>query len=63
VSKSDLQIKLSAPTAFAAAPNFVYGNSGLRVLSPDIYIVIHNQAFPADKVRKDREQARFVQMD
>ena len=24
------------PTAFVAAPNFIYGNSGLRILSPDI---------------------------
>ena len=24
------------PTAFVAAPNFTYGNSGLRILSPDI---------------------------
>ena len=24
------------PAAFVAAPNFIYGNSGLRILSPDI---------------------------
>jgi L-asparaginase len=31
-----------------------------RVLAPGIYVVMHNQAFPVDKVRKDKEQARFV---
>ena len=31
-----------------------------RVLPPGVYIVMHNQAFPVDRVRKDREQARFV---
>jgi len=34
-----------------------------RVLAPGIYVVIHNQAFPVDRVRKDREQARFVSLD
>ena len=31
-----------------------------RVLQPGVYIVMHNQAFPVDRVRKDRERARFV---
>lgn len=31
-----------------------------RILSPGIYIVMHNQAFPVDQVRKDRERACFV---
>ncbi len=31
-----------------------------RVLGPGVYIVIHNQVFPVDRVRKDRELARFV---
>jgi L-asparaginase len=31
-----------------------------RTLSPGVYVVMHNQAFPVDKVRKDRELARFV---
>jgi L-asparaginase len=31
-----------------------------RLLSPGVYIVMHNQVFPIDKVRKDRELARFV---
>ena len=31
-----------------------------RTLPPGVYIVMHNQAFPVDRVRKDRELARFV---
>jgi L-asparaginase len=31
-----------------------------RVLSPGVYLVMHNQAFPIGRVRKDRELARFV---
>jgi L-asparaginase len=31
-----------------------------RVLAPGVYAVIHNQAFPIDRVQKDRELARFV---
>jgi L-asparaginase len=34
-----------------------------RVLEPGIYVVIHNQAFPVDRVRKDREAARFILVD
>src|SRR5215203_3235336 len=32
----------------------------VRILSPAIYIVMHNQVFPIDRVRKDRETSRFV---
>ena len=32
----------------------------VRVLDPGIYVVIHNQAFPIDRVRKDRDTSRFV---
>jgi phenylalanine-4-hydroxylase len=32
----------------------------VRVLSPGIYIVMHNQVFPVDCVKKDRALARFV---
>ena len=32
----------------------------VRVLGPGIYLVMHNQAFPIDRVRKDRETSRFV---
>jgi L-asparaginase len=31
-----------------------------RVLQPGVYVVMHNQVFPVDRVRKDRELARFV---
>jgi hypothetical protein len=34
-----------------------------RVLSPGIYVVIHNQVFPVDRARKDQELARFVWID
>ena len=32
-------------SAFAAAPNFTYGNSGLRILSPDIVRTIDFSMF------------------
>ena len=31
-----------------------------RVLAPGVYVVMHNQGFPVDCVRKDRERAQFV---
>jgi L-asparaginase len=31
-----------------------------RVLAPSVWLVMHNQAFAIDRVRKDRQQARFV---
>jgi L-asparaginase len=31
-----------------------------RLLTPGIYLVMHGQVFPIDRVRKDRELARFV---
>jgi L-asparaginase len=31
-----------------------------RILPPGIYVVIHNEVFPVEHVRKDREHARFV---
>jgi L-asparaginase len=31
-----------------------------RLLPAGIYLVMHNQVFPIDRVRKDRERARFV---
>ena len=31
-----------------------------RVLPSGVYVVMHNQVFPVDRVRKDRELARFV---
>ena len=35
----------------------------VRMLGPGIYVVMHNQAFPIDRVRKDRETSRFVWTD
>jgi L-asparaginase len=31
-----------------------------RLLPPGVYLVMHNQVFPIDRVRKDRKRARFV---
>jgi L-asparaginase len=31
-----------------------------RLLAPGVYVVMHNQVFPVNRVRKDRELARFV---
>jgi L-asparaginase len=31
-----------------------------RILPPGVYVVMHNEVFPVDRVRKDRENARFV---
>jgi L-asparaginase len=31
-----------------------------RILAPGVYVVMHNQVFPVDKTRKDRERATFV---
>ncbi len=33
-----------------------------RLLPTGVYLVMHNQVFPIDKVRKDREHARFVSL-
>ena len=35
----------------------------VRILGPGVYVVMHNQAFPIDRVRKDRETSRFVWID
>ncbi len=34
-----------------------------RVLAPGIYVVMHNQAFPVDHVRKDTARAQFVRLE
>jgi L-asparaginase len=54
----------------AMAPLGFEGSDGLqnlteslfavRLLSPGIYVVMHNQAFPIDRVRKDKELGIFV---
>jgi len=35
----------------------------VRILGPGIYVVIHNQAFTIDRVRKDRATSRFFWID
>jgi L-asparaginase len=35
----------------------------VRILGSGVYVVMHNQAFPIDRVRKDRETSRFVWID
>lgn len=35
----------------------------VRLLSPGVYVVMHNQIFPVDRVRKDHALARFVWID
>lgn len=35
----------------------------VRTLGPGVFVVMHNQAFPIDRVRKDRETSRFVWID
>ena len=48
------------PAAFVAAPNFVYGNSGLRILSPDIIRTIDFSMFKMFKVtERTKLQFRF----
>lgn len=34
----------------------------VRLLQPGVYVVMHNQVFPIDQVRKDREKSRFVKL-
>ena len=35
----------------------------VKLMPPGIYIAMHNQVFPIDHVRKNRELARFVWVD
>jgi len=35
----------------------------VQLLPPGIYIVMHNQVFPVDRVKKDQTLARFVRSD
>jgi L-asparaginase len=54
----------------AMAPLGFEGSDGLqnlteslfaaRLLAPGVYVVMHNQVFPVDGVRKDRSLGRFV---
>ncbi len=52
-----------APLGFEASDglqNLTESLFAVRVLSPGIYLVMHNQVFPVDRVRKDRSLGRFV---
>jgi L-asparaginase len=40
--------------------NLTEGLLAARILPPGIWLAIHNQVFPIDRVRKDRERAQFV---
>ena len=61
--------KRPVPEAFLTPLGFE-GSDGLqnltesllaaRVLAPGVWLVMHSQAFPIDRVRKDRERAQFV---
>jgi L-asparaginase len=67
--------ELTAPIVFTGAmtPLGFEGSDGLqnltesllavRLLPPGIYVVMHNQVFSIDRVRKDREAARFVALN
>ncbi len=55
-----------APLGFEgsdALQNLTESLLALRILSPGIYIVSHNQVFPISNVRKDRILGRFVRGD
>ena len=66
---------LKVPIVFTGAmtPLGFEGSDGLqnlteslfavRILPPGIYVVVHNQAFPVNRVRKDQALARFVWLD
>jgi L-asparaginase len=34
-----------------------------RLLPPGVYVVMHNQVFPIERVRKDKANARFVEIE
>jgi L-asparaginase len=52
-----------APLGFEASDglqNLTESLLAVRLLPPGIYVVMHNQVFPVDRVKKDRTLARFV---
>ena len=67
----DIQVPIALTGAMA--PLGFEGSDGLqnltesllavRVLSPGIYVVMHNQVFPIDRTRKDPALSRFVWKD
>jgi L-asparaginase len=55
-----------APLGFEASDglqNLTESLLAVRLLPPGIYVVMHNQVFPVDRVKKDRTLARFVPTD
>jgi L-asparaginase len=67
-SLEDLQVPVvltgaMTPLGFEASDglqNLTESLLAARILPPGVYVVMHNQVFPVDRVRKDREAARFV---
>jgi L-asparaginase len=67
------ELKIPVVLTGAMTPLGFEGSDGLqnlteslfaaRILGPGIYVVMHNQAFPIDRVRKDHETSRFVWID
>jgi L-asparaginase len=55
-----------APLGFEASDglqNLTESLFAVRLLSPGVYVVMHNQVFPVDRVKKDHALARFVPTD
>lgn len=55
-----------APLGFEASDglqNLTESLFAVPLLSPGIYIVMHNQVYPVDGARKDQTLARFVSSD
>jgi L-asparaginase len=55
-----------APLGFEASDglqNLTESLLAVRLLPPGIYVVMHNQVFPVDRVKKDRTLARFIPTD
>ncbi|MFN0169678.1 MAG: asparaginase [Bryobacteraceae bacterium] len=63
VSKPIVMTGAMAPLGFEGSDGLQNVTESLiaaRLLAPGIFLVFHNQIFPIDRVRKDRELARFV---
>jgi L-asparaginase len=55
-----------APLGFEdsdAIQNLTESLLAARLLAPGVWLVMHNQVFPVDRVRKDRERGRFVRVE
>ncbi len=70
LQKSLRRLKVPVILTGAMTPLGFEGSDGLqnlteslfatRILPPGVHLVMHNQAFPIHRVRKDRRLARFV---